>query len=73
MGLSATVLEPAAAERLGSASAGLPRSLCLLARAAWIAAASEPAQRITPAHVNLAIAQVPWVPGLVTAAPSPET
>jgi len=73
VGLSAAVLEPAAAERLGSASAGLPRSLCLLARAAWIAAASEPAQRITPAHVNLAIAQVPWVPGLVAAAPSSET
>lgn len=73
VGLSAAVLEPAAAERLCSASAGLPRSLCLLARAAWIAAASEPAQRITPAHVNLAIAQVPWVPGLVPVVPTAET
>jgi len=73
VGLSPSVIEPAAVERLCSASAGLPRSLCLVARAAWIAAASEPAQRITPAHVNLAIEQVPWVPGLMPAAPAPET
>jgi general secretion pathway protein A len=73
VGLSPSVIEPAAVERLCSASAGLPRSLCLLARAAWIAAATEPAQRITPAHVNLAMEQVPWVPGLVSAAPAAET
>ena len=36
VGLSAAVLEPAAVELLASASAGLPRSLCLLARAAGI-------------------------------------
>jgi type II secretory pathway predicted ATPase ExeA len=73
VGLSPSVMEPAAVQQLCSASAGLPRSLCLLARAAWIAAASQPAQRITPAHVNLAIEQVPCVPGLMPAVATPET
>jgi type II secretory pathway predicted ATPase ExeA len=65
VGLSASVMEPAAVELLASASAGLPRSLCLLARAAWIAAATEQAQKILPAHVQLALEQVPCVPGLL--------
>ena len=73
MGLSASALEPAAVELLSSASAGLPRSLCLLARAAWIAAATQKAQKITPAHVQAALQQVPCVPGLLapTAATEP--
>ena len=71
VGLSASVIEPAAAELLSSASAGLPRSLCLLARAAWIAAAAQKAQKITPAHVQAAFQQVPCVPGLL--APSATT
>lgn len=65
VGLSSAVLEAATVELLASASAGLPRSLCLLARAAWIAAATEKAQRITPAHVQVALQQVPCVPGLL--------
>ena len=65
VGLSAAVLEPAAGQLLASASAGLPRSLCLLARAAWIAAATQQAQKITPAHVQVALQQVPCVPGLL--------
>jgi type II secretory pathway predicted ATPase ExeA len=65
VGLSAAVLEPAAAELLAAASAGLPRSLCLLARAAWIAAASDQTRKITPAHVQVALAQVPCAPGLL--------
>ena len=72
VGLSAAALEPAAAELLASASAGLPRSLCLLARAAWIAAATAQAQKITPAHVQVALEQVPCVPGLLAATPPPE-
>lgn len=67
VGLSSSVLETAAAELLASASAGLPRSLCLLARAAWIAAALQPTQKITPQHVQSAIQQVPCVPGLLPA------
>ncbi len=69
VGLSPSLIEPAAVELLASASAGLPRSLCLLARAAWIAAATQKAQKITPAHVQGAFQQVPCVPGLL--APSP--
>jgi|SRR5207249_129505 len=73
VGLSASVIEPAATELLASASAGLPRSLCLLARAAWIAAATEKAQKILPAHVQLALEQVPCVPGLLPSAQSAES
>jgi len=73
VGLSASAIEPAALELLASASAGLPRSLCLLARAAWIAAATEQAQKILAAHVQLAIQQVPCVPGLLPPAQSAES
>jgi general secretion pathway protein A len=72
VGLSASALEPAAAELLSSASAGLPRGLCLLARAAWIAAATQKAQKITPAHVQAACQQVPCVPGLLAPAVTAE-
>jgi type II secretory pathway predicted ATPase ExeA len=73
VGLSAAVLEPAAGQLLASASAGLPRSLCLLARAAWIVAATSQARKITPDHVQSALEQVPCVPGLLAPAPTPET
>lgn len=72
VGLSSSALEPAAGELLASASAGLPRSLCLLARAAWITAATDKAQKITPAHVNTALQQVPCVPGLIAPAQTPQ-
>jgi MSHA biogenesis protein MshM len=65
-GLSAQVLEAAAAELLSSASGGLPRSLNLLARATWINAASQGAQKISAAHVQNALETVPCVPGLST-------
>ena len=73
VGLSAAALEPAAAELLCQRQRRTAPQLCLLARAAWIAAATEPAQKITPAHVNRH-PQVPWVPGLLhrAAAPKPE-
>jgi type II secretory pathway predicted ATPase ExeA len=70
VGLSASAIEPTAIELLSSASAGLPRSLCLLARAAWIAAATEQAQKITAVHVQAAFQQVPCAPGLL-ACPAP--
>jgi MSHA biogenesis protein MshM len=63
-GLSAQALESAAAELLSSASGGLPRSLNLLARAAWINAATQGAQKISAAHVQSAMETVPCVPGL---------
>jgi general secretion pathway protein A len=73
VGLSSARLEPAAVQLLASASAGLPRSLCLLARAAWIAAATSQAQKITPDHVQIALQQVPCVPGLLAPTPTSET
>lgn len=73
VGLSASAIEPAAVELLASASAGLPRSLCLLARAAWIAAATDKAQKIAPTHVQVAFQQVPCVPGLLAPTPAAES
>ena len=64
VGLSATVLPAAAAERLAAASGGLPRSLQLLARAAWLNAATRSRQEILIKDVQRAIDQVPCVPGL---------
>lgn len=64
VGLTREVFEPPAVELLVSASGGLARSLCLLARAAWIAAAAQAAHTITPAHVQHALDQVPCAPGL---------
>lgn len=70
VGINRPAIEPAALNLLTSASSGLPRSLCLLARAAWIAAASAGAQTIQPPHVQAAIDQVPGAAGLLPA-PSP--
>jgi type II secretory pathway predicted ATPase ExeA len=67
VGLSSGTLEAPASDLLASASGGVPRSLCLLARAAWIAAATQGAQRVTPAHVQDALRTVPCVPGLLQA------
>ena len=72
-GLSPQTLEPLATELLSSASGGLPRSLNLLARAAWINAAMEKAQKISPAHVQNAMETVPCVPGLHGAPATAET
>jgi type II secretory pathway predicted ATPase ExeA len=69
VGLTRPALEPAALHLLTSASGGLARSLGLLARTAWIQAASAGAQTIEPAHVQAAIDQVPGAAGL--AAPPP--
>ena len=52
-------MEPAALNLLTSASGGLARSLCLLARAAWIEAASAGLQNIQPEHIQAGIERVP--------------
>lgn len=64
VGLSRPAIEPAALNLLTTASGGLARSLCLLARTAWIEAASAGAQTIEPAHVQSAIESVPGAAGL---------
>jgi len=68
VGINRPALEPAALNLLTSASSGLPRTLCLLARAAWIAAATAGAQTIQPPHVQEAIDQVPGAAALLPAA-----
>ena len=72
VGINRPAIEPAALNLLTSASSGLPRSLCLLARAAWLAAASAGAQTIQPPHVQAAIDQVPGAAGLLPP-PNPTT
>lgn len=64
VGLSRPAIEPAALNLLTTASGGLARSLCLLARTTWIEAASAGAQTIEPAHVQAAIGSVPGAAGL---------
>jgi type II secretory pathway predicted ATPase ExeA len=65
VGINRPAVEPAALNLLTSASSGLVRSLALLARAAWIAAASTGAQTIEPPHVQAAIEQVPAAASLL--------
>jgi len=59
VGINRPAIESAALNLLVSASGGLARSLCLLARAAWIEAASAGLQTIQPEHVQAAIERVP--------------
>ena len=63
-GIEREVLEPAAMELLVSSAGGIARSLVLLARNAWIAAASGQQTTLTTEHVQTAIRQMPCVPGL---------
>jgi type II secretory pathway predicted ATPase ExeA len=70
VGINRPALEPAALNLLISASGGLARSLCLLARAAWIEAASAGLQNIQPEHVQTAIERVPAAAGLAFPPPT---
>ena len=70
VGISRPALGPAALNLLTSASGGLARSLCLLARAAWIEAASAGRQNIEPEHVQTAIERVPAAAGLALPPPT---
>lgn len=63
VGLQRQVIEPAAEELLATASDGLPRSLALLARTAWVEASRNGHQNITPDDVQAAIDQIPFTPG----------
>jgi type II secretory pathway predicted ATPase ExeA len=68
VGINRPAFEPAALNLLTSASSGLVRSLALLARAAWMAAASAGAQVVDPPHVQAAIEQVPAAASLLSSA-----
>lgn len=58
------VFEPAAVDLLVRATAGVPRSVCLLARAAWLEAARTEAREINAQTVQQAMEQVPGLVGL---------
>jgi type II secretory pathway predicted ATPase ExeA len=73
VGITRPAIEPAALNLLTSASSGLARSLCLLARAAWIEAASTGAQTIEPPHVQAALERVPGAAGLLPPPAAPTT
>lgn len=59
VGLERPCLSPVAVELLASASNGNVRLLNLLARAAWLAAATATANTVGPEHVQRALALVP--------------
>jgi len=58
------VFEPAAVDLLVRATAGIPRSVCLLARAAWLEAAQADLREINAQTVQQAMEQVPGLAGL---------
>jgi type II secretory pathway predicted ATPase ExeA len=58
------VFEPAAVDLLVRATAGVPRSVCLLARAAWLEAARAEAREINAQTMQQAMEQVPGLTGL---------
>jgi type II secretory pathway predicted ATPase ExeA len=58
------VFEPAAVDLLTRATAGVPRSVCLLARAAWLEAARTEAREISAQTLQQAMEQVPGLAGL---------
>ena len=58
------VFEPAAVDLLVRATAGVPRSVCLLARAAWLEAARADAREVSAPILQQAMEQVPGLAGL---------
>ncbi len=65
-GLERNIFEPAATDLLSEASQGNPRTLNLLAQAAWLAAARSAATTIHPDHIHSALAQVPAANAKIT-------
>lgn len=68
VGIDRPCLEPATLDLMTTASEGLPRTLNLLARLAWIEAARCKAQTITPAHLQPALHLVPTARDIITTA-----
>jgi general secretion pathway protein A len=65
-GLDREIFAPAAIDLLAEASEGNPRTLNLLAQAAWIAAARLGESSISAAHVQSALRQVPAASAKIT-------
>jgi general secretion pathway protein A len=67
VGINRTVFELSAVDLLVRASSGVPRSVCLIARAAWLAAATAGAKTVNLEFLQSALEQVPGVPGFQSA------
>jgi general secretion pathway protein A len=65
-GLDRDIFAPAALDLLAEASDGNPRTLNLLAQAAWIAAARSGASTIEADHIHTALRQVPAANAKIT-------
>lgn len=65
-GLEQDIFAPASVDLLAEASEGNPRTLNLLAQAAWIAAARSKSSSVEASHVHTAIAQVPAANAKIT-------
>ena len=63
------VFEPAAVDLLVRATAGVPRSVCLLARAAWLETARTDVREISAQTMQQAMEQVPGLAGLTRHTP----
>jgi general secretion pathway protein A len=61
VGIERPCFEPAAVELLASASEGIPRTINLVARAAWIQAAKDKSLQISATHLQSALDLVPGV------------
>src|SRR3984893_13531683 len=61
VGIERPCFEPAAVELLASASEGIPRTINLVARAAWIQAAKDKSLQISATHLQSALELVPGV------------
>jgi general secretion pathway protein A len=58
-GLDRPCFEDAAVEMIASASDGVPRTINLISRTAWIEASRDQQNKITPKHVDVALRLVP--------------
>lgn len=61
VGIERPCFEPAALELLAGASEGIPRTINLVARAAWVEAAKDKSLQINAAHLQSALELVPGV------------
>ena len=61
VGIERSCFEPAAIELLASATEGIPRTINLVARAAWIQAAKDKSLKISATHLQSALELVPGV------------
>jgi len=65
-GLDRDIFSPASVDLLAEASEGNPRTLNLLAQAAWLAAARSKAASVEADHIHIALRQVPAANARIT-------